>query len=103
MPIAVCTCQCGSVESLARNMLQSAGYQDWLTIPIEKGKEKSKRLLERIPQYPEVEMLDNFLRDASKWVVIIGWNENACRWSDIAHNAPRSGIEAEYIIKTFAK
>ena len=101
MSLAVITCQCGSVENMARNFLKSAGYQNWLTIPIEKGKEKSRRTLELIPRFLEVEMLDNFLQNASKWVVIIGWNEQSCRWSDIAHNAPKSKIEAEYIVENF--
>ena len=39
--IAVITCNCGSVESLARNTLKVCGYKDWATIPIHKGKEKS--------------------------------------------------------------
>lgn len=101
MSLAVITCQCGSTTNMARNFLKSAGYQDWLTIPVIQGKEKSRRVLERIPRFPEIEMLDNFLEDASKWVVIIGWNERGCRWSDIAHNAPKSKIEAEYIVQNF--
>lgn len=99
--IAVITCLCGSTDTMARNFLKSAGYQNWLTIPIVQGKEKSRRALELIPRFPEVEMLDNFLQNASKWVVIIGYNDKACRWSDIAHNAPKSKIEAEYIVDTF--
>jgi len=101
MSLAVVTCMCGSVTNMARNFLKSAGYKDWLTIPIVQGKEKSRRVLEQIPNFPEVEMLDHFLKDASKWVVIIGYNDKACRWSDIAHNAPKSKIEAEYIVENF--
>ena len=99
--LRVITCQCGSVETMARNFLKSAGYKDWLTIPIVQGREKSRKVLERISNFPEVEMLDHFLKDASKWVVIIGYNDEACRWSDIAHNAPKSKIEAEYIVDNF--
>lgn len=99
--IKVVTCMCGSVTNLARNFLKSAGYKDWLTIPIVQGKEKSRRVLGQLPSFPEVEMLDNFLKNASKWVVIIGYDNEACRWSDIAHNAPKSRIEAEYIVQNF--
>lgn len=99
--IKVVTCMCGSVTNMARNFLKSAGYKDWLTIPIVQGKEKSRRVLEQLPSFPEVEMLDNFLKNASKWVVIIGYDNEACRWSDIAHNAPKSRIEAEYIVQNF--
>lgn len=102
MPIAVCTCRCGSTEQAARRFLNKAGYPDWLTIPIAEGKEASLGLLYQIPRYPEIEMLSDYLKGASKWIVIIGWNENGCRWSDIAHNPTKSGIEAGLIVDTFA-
>ena len=102
MPIAVCTCNCGSVEQLARSFLNKVGYQDWLNIPIEQGKERSRRMLSHLPNFPEIEMLDNYIKDASKWVAIIGWNDQACRWADIAHNANKSRIDAELIVQTFA-
>lgn len=100
--IVVVTCLCGSVESLARNTLKRCGYENWMNIPIHKGKEKSRKIISALPQFPEIQMLDNYLQKASKWVVIIGYDENNCRWSDVAHNAAKSSIEAEFIISTFA-
>lgn len=100
--ILVVTCACGSSESMARGFLQKAGYQDWLSTNIYRGKDKSIKALGLVPRYPEVEMLENYLKNASKWVVILGWNENGCRWADIAHNATKSRIDAELIINTFA-
>lgn len=100
--IKVCSCLCGSTDSLIRNCLKNNGYQDWMTIPIIKGKEKSRHLVASLPQFPEAQMLDHFLENASKWAVIIGWNENGMRWADIAHNGSQSRIEAEFIIGTFA-
>lgn len=102
MPIRVCTCNCGSTDQLARSFLHDAGYKDFLSIQIPRGKEASRQMLQTMPPYPEVEMLDNYLREASKWVVIIGWNENGCRWSDIAHNATKSRIDAKLIVETFS-
>lgn len=102
MPIKIVTCQCGSTEQLARRLLQRAGYEGWMTIPVIKGKEKSRSVAQSLAGYPEAQMLDNYLKDASKWVVIIGWNENGCRWSDIAHHAPRSEVDAKLIVETFA-
>jgi len=99
--IAVCACMCGSSESMARNFLKSVEYPDWLNIRIYKGKEKSRSLLNQMPPVPEKEMLEHFLKNASKWVVIIGYNENSMKWSDIAHNAPKSRIEAEFVVKNF--
>ena len=101
--IAVCTCQCGSVDSLVRSFLRSVGYHDWLNIPIHRGKEKSRALLNNLPPVPEKEMLASFLRDASKWAVIIGFDNNSAKWSDIAHNGAKSKIEAEYVVKNYAE
>ena len=100
--IGVISCACGSSESLARNFLKSAGYPDWLSVPIRQGKEKSLSFLNQLPPAPEKEMLANFLRNASKWVVIVGYDETGCRWSDIAHNAPKSTIEAEFVVKNYS-
>ena len=47
-------------------------------------------------------MLKNFLSNASKWVVIIGYDQENMKWSDIAHNGPKSSIEAEFVVKNFA-
>ena len=102
MSLAVVACMCGSSESLARNFLKSVGYPDWLNIRIYKGKEKSRSVLNQMPPVPEKEMLEHFLKDASKWVVIIGYNQNSMKWSDISHNAPKSRIEAEFVVEAYS-
>ena len=101
MSIAVVACLCGSSNSKARNFLKSVGYSDWLNIPIYQGREKSLAVLNQMPAVPEKEMLQNFLKNASKWVVVIGYSQSEMRWSDIAHNGPKSRIEAEYVVKNF--
>lgn len=100
--IRVVACACGSSTSLVRNFLHSAGYPDWLNIPIVQGKEKSLSVVNQLPPTPEKEMLQSFLKGASKWAVIIGHNENSCKWSDIAHNGAKSRIEAEFVVKTYS-
>lgn len=102
MPIKVCSCQCGSTDSLIRGFLQSTGYKDWLTIPIAKGREASLAVLNGVPRSAESEALREYLRRASKWAVIVGWGGGVCRWSDIAHSATKSRIEASLVIETFA-
>ena len=99
--IAVIACMCGSSESVARNFLKSVGYKDWLNIPIEKGKERSLAVLNYLPPVPEKEMLQNLLKNASKWVVIIGYNKDSMKWSDISHDGPKSRIEAEFVVRKF--
>lgn len=99
--ITVVSCHCGSSESLARNFLKSAGYPDWMNITIHKGKDKSMSVLNQLPPAPEKEMLKNLLSNASKWVVIIGYDQTGVKWSDISHNWPKSSIEAEFVVKNF--
>lgn len=102
MPLIVVTCQCGSVESLVRNFLKKSGYNNWLNIPIEKGRERSLAALNYLPPAPEKEMLQNFLKNASKWAVIIGYNDTDMKWSDIAHGGAKTKIEAELVVRNFA-
>lgn len=102
MSIAVVACMCGSSESRARNFLKHAGYPDWMSIRIYRGKEKSLSALNQLPATREKEDLKAFLNTASKWVVIIGYDPYNVSWSDITHNAPKSTIEAEYIVKNFS-
>ena len=100
--IGVVACYCGSSDSLVRNFLKSVNYPDWMNIPINRGKEKSLAFLNQLPPTPEKEMLQNFLKDATKWAVIIGYTDDQMRWSDIAHNGPRARIEAEFVVKNFS-
>lgn len=103
MIIAV-ACMCGSVESLIQNFLGSANYENWLTVPIKKGKQKSLDVLNQLPQTPETDMLRNYLGKASKWAVIIGYDPdtNQLKWSDIAHNSTKTRVEAELLVEAFA-
>lgn len=100
--IAVVACNCGSSDSLVRGFLKSIGYRDWLSIPVEKGKDRSLSALNYLPPTPEKEMLLSFLKNASKWAVIIGYTDREMKWSDIAHNGPKSRIEAEFVVKNFS-
>ena len=101
--ISIIACQCGSSDSLVRSFLKSINYKDWLDIPIKKGREKSLASFSQFPPTPEKEMLKNFLKDASKWAVIVGYSGTEMKWSDIAHNGAKSRIEAEFIVKKFSE
>lgn len=102
MPIAVCTCLCGSADTLARNFLHTAGYRDWVGVRIAKGREKSKSFILSLRDCPERRELEAFLGNATKWVIIIGWDETSFRWVDIAHKTSAAKIEAELLVQHFA-
>lgn len=99
--IKIIACYCGSSDSLVRNFLKSINYEHWLDISVEKGKDKSLSVVNQLPQTPEKDMLKSFLSNASKWAVIIGYDGETMRWSDIAHNGPKSKIEAEFVVKNY--
>lgn len=99
--IKVISCHCGSVDSLIRNFLHSANYPDWLNIPIQKGREASLSALNSLPPSVEKDILNTFLKSASKWAVIIGYDDSTCKWSDIAHNGAKSRIEAQVVVDIY--
>lgn len=102
MPLVSVACMCGSSDSVVRNFLHSVGYPEWNSIPVVRGKEKSLAVLNQLPPFPERDMLSSFLENVSKWAVIIGYNDEAMRWSDISHGGARTKIEAELVVRTFA-
>ena len=101
MALAVVACMCGSSDSLVRSFLHSVGYPEWDSIPLVRGKDKSLAVLNQLPPFPERDMLRDFLKNASKWAVIIGYNDSSMRWSDITHGGAKTKIEAEMVVKNF--
>lgn len=101
--IACVACQCGSSDNLVRTRLERYHYRDFLTVPIIKGKEKSLSKLNTLPQCDEIQMLRNHIQNASKWAVVIGYDENGCKWTDLANGkAIVNNVELELIISHFA-
>lgn len=103
MPIACISCTCGSVDRLIRSRLDQFGYRDALSIPITRGKDKSKSFLNTIPQHDGVDMLRNYLNGASKYAVVIGYDDDAMRWVDLANGkAIVNNVDLEKILEYFA-
>lgn len=101
--IACVACTCGSVDKLIRGKLEFFGYRDFLTIPITRGKEKAKSVLNALPQSDGIAMLRSHLDGCSKFAVIIGYDGNDCRWVDIANGkAVQNNIELEMLLDRFA-
>ena len=100
--IYACGCQCGSTESLIREFLKKQGYEGWLDIPIEMGKDRSIKLVERFPQNDKMSALYSYLQDKGKWAVLIGWDDEGCHWADLDAGL-KSRIDAEFLVKRFAE
>lgn len=102
--IEVLTCNCHSTRQMAYQFLAKHGVGNPTEVPVHEGKEASRKALTYVPQTEETQMLDTFLQNASKWVVILGydWGTETLGWEDIAHNMPASGVRAEFVVKRYS-
>ena len=101
--IACVACTCGSVDKLIRSRLEHYGYRDFLTVPIARGKDKSNRVLNGLPQYDAIEMVRNHIANASKFAIVIGYDDSDCRWVDLANGkGVQNNVDLEFLIKRFA-
>lgn len=103
MPLMCVACTCGSVDALIRTRLDHCGYRDFLTIPIARGKGKSKSALSTIPQSADLNVLLNYVDKASKYAVIVGYDDEDMRWVDLAKGkAFMNNVDLENIVERFA-
>lgn len=101
--IACVACTCGSVDKLIRSKLEFFGHRDFLTIPIVRGKDKSKSVINTLPQHVALDMLRSHLDSCSKFAVVIGYDDDDCRWVDLANGkAVQNNIELEMLLDRFA-
>lgn len=101
--ITCVACTCGSVDKLIRSKLEFYQYRDFLTVPITRGKDKAKSAINSLPQHTALDMLRSHLDGCSKFAVVIGYDEDDCRWVDLSNGrAVQNNIELEMIIERFA-
>lgn len=101
--ITCVACQCGSSDGLIRSRLSKYQYSGALTVDIVKGKEKSFSKLNTLPQFPDIEMLRNYIRNCTKYAVVIGYDDDMCRWVDLASGkAALNDVELKNILSHFA-
>lgn len=104
--ISLVACSCGSSENLIRQALHKYNYNNWAMAPIKQGKTASltevERLIRKFPDDLGLKGLYSHINSTGKWCVIIGYNKDSVRWSDISHNDMKSDVDAECIIEDFA-
>lgn len=98
--IHVLTCRCANAEPLARKLLASAHYKDWLKQPIVKGKQECLNFLATLPENLEVGSLREFIKGSSSWSVILGDKNGTFRWSNISDGV-KGRLDAEIIVEKF--
>lgn len=102
MGIMCLACTCGFSDKLLRGKLEEKGYRDFLTVPIHKGKDKSKSALNTIPQTDGVQMVRNHLDGCSKYAIVVGYDNEHCRWVDMANGkAFQNSVDLEFILRDF--
>lgn len=104
------TCQCGSADSLAQGLQQEAGITNWMALPIHKGKEHCRTIVERFPEQFHTLLsyraLVSYLspdaeKPVSTFVIIVGYDDTTFYWEDFASNAPDSRIRALAILERY--
>lgn len=101
--IACVSCTCGFADNLIRTRLDKYGYRDALSVPIIKGKEKTKSFLNTLPQqHEDLTLLRNHLQGASKYAVVIGYSDDGMKWVDLANGkAIFNNVDLERILEHF--
>jgi len=73
-----------------------------MSVPVVQGREEGMDYLSRLPRLKEREMLEDFLRRSTSYVVIVGFNGEMLKWSEVSSGGDASEVEGELIIQRFA-
>lgn len=99
-------CNCSGSETQVRSVFKKKGLANWLEIPVFKGRDGIPVMFNYLP--PEVREADciqalaRSLKNRSSYAVIIGYDENGVRWSDVRNGDLASRLDAEIIVEQFA-
>ena len=105
--IQLLVCDCGGAEPLARSVLKSAGVENWLKTPIERGRQRAVNWLENLPDQlkstPEYGALRLFLKGRGKFSVVVGFTTNEFKWADVGNGRINEKMDGEIIARHFEK
>lgn len=109
--IALLVCSCANSEALARDALQQAEVDCWLSAPCYTGKDAGYKFLNGFGSCPDAydhregearRELADYISEASSYAVIVGYNPTHAGWIDIGRGDTRSRLKALALAKTFA-
>lgn len=105
--IRILICDCSGSEPLARSVLKSAGVEDWLKAPIERGRQRSVSWLESLPdqlkQTPEYGALQLSLKGRGRFSIIVGYTNDVFKWADVGSGKLSDKLDGEVLAKRFEK
>lgn len=99
--ITAVACACGSSEKLVRVRLQMAGVEDYMSVPLAIGRDKSLNAVSELPKYPEIEVLPEYIKNHSSYAVIIGYDEEGADWVDITRDGEMGQMKLKVIARDF--
>lgn len=104
--LAILACQCATSELKARRVLRNVGIKNYLGVRCYLGKISIGIGLENMPEAvrnsTEWRALKDLINSKSSYSVIVGWDQNQMKWSDIYDGRIESVVPAEKIIEYFA-
>ena len=103
--ILLLACNCGGVVPLLRGVLKEAGCDGWLDVPVYQGKKYALETLEQFPEYyrklPQWGALYDSINNRSSFAVVIGYDKDNFRWSDVVMGDLKSNLDGQIIAKQF--
>lgn len=100
MIIAV-ACACGNSEKLIRSRLKSVGVDDYMSVPLAIGREKSLRAINDIPKHPEIDVIPEYIRSHSSYAVVIGYDDEGANWVDVTKDGEYGMMKLHVIVRDF--
>lgn len=106
MSILFVTCECGAADGLVRQAAQAAGLQNWMSLPVHKGKEHCLTVLSHFPEGHRkllaFRALESLIAQGGSYAVVVGYDGEQFYWSSIDSNSPKDMLDAVAILKRFA-
>lgn len=104
--IALLLCRCSGAELVARSFLEARGVANWLAVPAYTGKVNCQEFVKQLPpgasKPDDPSALQSFLSEASRFVVVVGYDDSHLMWSNIIKGDLGSVADAEIILEQFA-
>lgn len=98
------TCTCGGSQRLAMKPLARAGVPDYMDTPFYQGDKARQYATDIAALYPDIPESQALLERVkkSRFVIVVGMNEDMLKWVDVARNDTESMMKAEAIARAFA-
>lgn len=98
-------CTCSNAETLARGVFKKAGVRDYMSVPVYRGKEKLRALMNSLPEGARrslgAQTLVDFVRERGSFVLIIGYTEDNLVWANAKRSSAKEQLDAEIIASRY--